>query len=100
MFELFDAVIDHYNKNLKNILNLENLNVCKLTVNIFTERKKWKPEIKDSWITFFTSIVKVMKKNEMKVSLTNNEAVFGQHCFFLFKTKILGVFFCNKIKDI
>jgi hypothetical protein len=31
------------------------------------DKKKWKPEIKDSWMTFFSSIVKVMKKNEMKV---------------------------------
>jgi len=34
---------------------------------ILLERKKWKPEVKDSWVTFFSSIVKVMKKNEMKV---------------------------------
>ena len=30
------------------------------------EKKKWKPEIKDSWMTFFSSIVKVMKKSETK----------------------------------
>ena len=38
----------------------------------FVERKKWKPEVKDSWVTFFSSIVKVMKKNEMKVRFVNN----------------------------
>ena len=26
---------------------------------ILLEKKKWKPEIKDSWMTFFSSIVKV-----------------------------------------
>ena len=30
---------------------------------ILLEKKKWKPEIKDSWMTFFSSIVKVFKKN-------------------------------------
>jgi len=30
---------------------------------ILLEKKKWKPEIKDSWMTFFSSIVKVSKKN-------------------------------------
>ena len=29
---------------------------------ILLEKKKWKPEIKDSWMTFFSSIVKVFKK--------------------------------------
>jgi hypothetical protein len=36
---------------------------------IISDKKKWKPEIKDSWMTFFSSIVKVMKKNEMKVGI-------------------------------
>ena len=27
---------------------------------ILLEKKKWKPEIKDSWMTFFSSIVKVL----------------------------------------
>jgi len=31
---------------------------------VLLEKRKWKPEVKDSWMTFFTSIVKVMKKNE------------------------------------
>lgn len=40
---------------------------CKVMRPILLDKKKWKPEIKDSWMTFFSSIVKVMKKNEMKV---------------------------------
>ena len=35
------------------------------------EKKKWKPEIKDSWMTFFSSIVKVMKKSETKAEKEN-----------------------------
>ena len=35
-------------------------------MKICSEKKKWKPEIKDSWMTFFSSIVKVMKKSETK----------------------------------
>lgn len=37
---------------------------CKVMRPILLEKKKWKPEIKDSWMTFFSSIVKVMKKSE------------------------------------
>jgi len=39
---------------------------CKVMRPILLEKKKWKPEIKDSWMTFFSSIVKVMKKSETK----------------------------------
>ena len=35
---------------------------------ILLEKKKWKPEIKDSWMTFFSSIVKVFKKNWLSSS--------------------------------
>ena len=35
---------------------------------ILLEKKKWKPEIKDSWMTFFSSIVKVSKKNWLSSS--------------------------------
>jgi len=40
---------------------------CKVMRPILLDKKKWRPEVKDSWVTFFSSIVKVMKKNEMKV---------------------------------
>ena len=44
----------------------------KLTKIVFcAEKKKWKPEIKDSWMTFFSSIVKVMKKSETKAEKEN-----------------------------
>ena len=36
-----------------------NLIVGQVMRPILLEKKKWKPEIKDSWMTFFSSIVKV-----------------------------------------
>lgn len=39
---------------------------CKVMRPILLDKRKWKPEIKDSWMTFFSSIVKVMKKSETK----------------------------------
>jgi len=39
---------------------------CKVMRPILLEQRKWKPEIKDSWMTLFSSIVKVMKKSETK----------------------------------
>jgi len=44
---------------------------CKVMRPILLEKKKWKPEIKDSWMTFFSSIVKVMKKSETKADNQN-----------------------------
>merc|ERR1719466_27896 len=44
---------------------------CKVMRPILLEKKKWKPEIKDSWMTFFSSIVKVMKKNDTKAEKEN-----------------------------
>ena len=40
---------------------------------ILLEKKKWKPEIKDSWMTLFSSIVKVMKKSETKADQNQGE---------------------------
>ena len=45
----------------------------------FAEKKKWKPEIKDSWMTFFSSIVKVMKKSETKAEKENQNDP-DEHC--------------------
>ena len=42
--------------------------------NVYVEKKKWKPEIKDSWMTFFSSIVKVMKKSETKAEKESQAA--------------------------
>ena len=47
-----------------------------LMIKICAEKKKWKPEIKDSWMTFFSSIVKVMKKSETKAE--NQTAAGGE----------------------
>ena len=44
-----------------------------------SEKKKWKPEIKDSWMTFFSSIVKVMKKSETKAE-KENQNTEDEHC--------------------
>merc|ERR1719312_2172417 len=46
---------------------------CKVMRPILLEKKKWKPEIKDSWMTFFSSIVKVMKKSETKAENQKQE---------------------------
>jgi len=46
---------------------------CKVMRPILMDKKKWKPEIKDSWLTFFSSIVKVMKKCETKAEQNQNE---------------------------
>ena len=57
---------------------------------ILLEKKKWKPEIKDSWMTFFSSIVKVMKKSETKAEqnqgdddddTTDRKQVFKRNAF-------------------
>jgi len=47
---------------------------CKVMRPILLEKKKWKPEIKDSWMTFFSSIVKVMKKSETKAEKESQAA--------------------------
>jgi len=51
---------------------------CKVMRPILLEKKKWKPEIKDSWMTFFSSIVKVMKKSETKAE-NQNQADAEEH---------------------
>lgn len=53
---------------------------CKVMRPILLEKKKWKPEIKDSWMTFFSSIVKVMKKSETKAENQKQEDLEdGEH---------------------
>merc|ERR1719336_3459855 len=53
---------------------------CKVMRPILLEKKKWKPEIKDSWLTFFSSIVKVMKKSETKAENQNqNQTDLEEH---------------------
>jgi len=52
---------------------------CKVMRPILLEKKKWKPEIKDSWMTFFSSIVKVMKKSETKAEKENQNDP-DEHC--------------------
>jgi len=53
---------------------------CKVMRPILLEKKKWKPEIKDSWMTFFSSIVKVMKKSETKAENQNqNQTDLEEH---------------------
>lgn len=63
---------------------------CKVMRPILLEKKKWKPEIKDSWMTFFSSIVKVMKKSETKAEqnqgdddddTTDRKQVFKRNAF-------------------
>ena len=39
---------------------------------ILLEKKKWKPEIKDSWMTFFSSIVKVLFSLSYQLHITND----------------------------
>ena len=43
---------------------------------ILLEKKKWKPEIKDSWMTFFSSIVKVLFSLSYQLQLQMTTIIF------------------------
>jgi hypothetical protein len=58
---------------MKTYMSFQNSFFMQVMRPILLEKKKWKPEIKDSWMTFFSSIVKVMKKSETKAEQNQGE---------------------------
>ena len=71
-----------------------------MITKFFVEKKKWKPEIKDSWMTFFSSIVKVMKKSETKAEKENQNDP-DEHCEHTSQYRQVGAilrdYFCSQL---